>query len=254
MSGPLLEVENLSIAFGGLRSVDGISFSVMPHKVTSLIGGNGAGKTTAFNLISGNLRPDSGEVRFKDQRINGMKASQISRLGIARSFQELRLFNRLTASDNILTAIPGQRGERLLPALFGGRRVRDEITANNNIAASILGDLSIAHQTDALAENLSYGQQKLLSLGRLLANQGELLLLDEPTSGINPHLVDEFCDRIRGVVDKGKTIFLIEHNVEVVMALSDWIIVMHQGQIIAQGTPQSVRENTQVMHAYLGID
>jgi branched-chain amino acid transport system ATP-binding protein len=178
----------------------------------------------------------------------------VARLGIARAFQDLRLFPRLTAVDNVVTAIPNQRGEGIFAALLGGRRLRDEVKANDKRGRDLLQDLALSGRADALAENLSYGQQKLLSLGRLLANEGELLLLDEPTSGINPQLVSEFCDRIRDLVRRGKTILLIEHNVEVVMALSDWIVVMHQGQVIAEGPPDEVRRNTAVMHTYLGID
>jgi ABC-type branched-subunit amino acid transport system ATPase component len=251
---PLLSVEDLSIAFGGIRAVDGVSFSVQPNRITSLIGGNGAGKTTAFNLISGYLKPDKGTVTFRGQRVDGMRPHQIARLGMVRGFQELRLFSRLTSRDNVLAAIRDQRGEHILPALFGGRSLREEQRRNGEKADAILASLSIDAQADRLAENLSYGQQKLLSLGRLLANGGDLLLLDEPTSGINPRLVAEFCDRIRRLVDAGKTIFLIEHNVEVVMALSDWVIVMHQGQLIAEGPPEAVRRDHAVMHAYLGID
>lgn len=254
MSAPILEVNALSISFGGIKAVDNISFKVEPHKVTSLIGSNGAGKTTAFNLIAGNLKADRGEVLFKGQRIDGKKPSDVSKLGIARSFQELRLFNRLSAKDNILAAIPGQLGENLLPALFSTSKVREEARTNEKIALDILEELAIAHQAEVLAENLSYGQQKLVSLGRLLANRGELLMLDEPTSGINPHLVSEFCDRIRSMVGRQRTVLLIEHNVDVVMSISDWVIVMHQGKIIAQGSPRDVQQDTSVMHTYLGID
>jgi ABC-type branched-subunit amino acid transport system ATPase component len=250
----ILEVNALSIAFGGIKAVDDISFKVEPNKVTSLIGSNGAGKTTAFNLIAGNLKPDRGTVLYKGRRIDGLRPRDVSRLGIARSFQELRLFNRLSAKENILSAIPDQVGERLLAALFARGRVRKEAEHNERIVAEILDELAIAHQAETLAENLSYGQQKLVSLGRLLANRGEFLMLDEPTSGINPHLVSEFCERIRALVQRNKTIFLIEHNVDVVMAVSDHVIVMHQGKVIAQGTPVQVQQDKAVMHTYLGID
>jgi branched-chain amino acid transport system ATP-binding protein len=251
---PLLRVEGLSISFGGIHAVDNVSFSVRPKAITSLIGGNGAGKTTVFNLISGHLRGDSGTITYRGTPIQGIRSNRVARLGIARAFQDLRLFPRLTAVDNVVTAIPNQRGEGIFAALLGGRRLRDEVKANDKRGRDLLQDLAISGRADALAENLSYGQQKLLSLGRLLANEGELLLLDEPTSGINPQLVSEFCDRIRDLVRRGKTILLIEHNVEVVMALSDWIVVMHQGQVIAEGPPDEVRRNTAVMHTYLGID
>lgn len=251
---PLLRVEDLSISFGGIKAVQKASFAVQKGSITSLIGGNGAGKTTAFNLVTGHLRRDSGAIYFRGRRIDGLKPDAIARLGVARAFQELRLFARLTARDNILAAIPHQAGERILPALIGGPKLRDEIRVNNGRAEGLLQDLSIPAQADVLAENLSYGQQKLLSLGRLLANEGELLLLDEPTSGIAPRLVAEFCERIRELVRRGKTILLIEHNVEVVMSISDWVVVMHNGQVIAEGPPEVVRTNTAVMHTYLGIE
>src|SRR5258708_699138 len=251
--GALLRLEALSKSFGGLRAVNDLSFEVKPGTITSLIGGNGAGKTSAFNLITGNLAPDSGEIYFRGQRVDGLPPHKVARAGIARGFQELRLFNRLSARDNIEAAIPGQRGESLWRSLIGGRSLRDEAKVNEASSIALLRDLSIEPHAEQLAERLSYGQQKLLSLGRLLAAQGELLLLDEPTSGLSPGMVEDFCARMRRLTDSGKTILLIEHNVEIVMRLSDWVIVMHQGAKIAEGTPQEVRNNVVVMHTYLGI-
>jgi ABC-type branched-subunit amino acid transport system ATPase component len=251
--GALLRLEALSKSFGGLRAVNDLSFEVRAGTITSLIGGNGAGKTSAFNLITGNLAPDSGEIYFRGQRVDGLPPHKVARAGIARGFQELRLFNRLSVRDNIEAAIPGQRGESLWRSLIGGRGLRDEAKAAEASSTRLLRDLSIEVHADSLAERLSYGQQKLLSLGRLLAAQGELLLLDEPTSGLSPRMVEDFCARMRHLTDSGKTILLIEHNVEIVMRLSDWIIVMHQGAKIAEGTPEEVRNNVVVMHTYLGI-
>lgn len=249
----LLRLEALSKSFGGLQAVSNLSFGVNTGTITSLIGGNGAGKTTAFNLITGNLAPDAGHIYFRDTRVDGLPPHKVARAGIARGFQELRLFNRLSARDNIEAAIPGQRGESIIRSLIGGRVVRDERDATNARSGALLTDLTIAAHADSLAERLSYGQQKLLSLGRLLAAAGELLLLDEPTSGLSPGRVEDFCARMRSLTQSGKTILLIEHNVDIVMRLSDWIIVMHQGTKIAEGTPQEVRNNVTVMHTYLGI-
>jgi ABC-type branched-subunit amino acid transport system ATPase component len=251
--GALLRLEALSKSFGGLRAVSDLSFEVKAGTITSLIGGNGAGKTSAFNLITGNLAPDSGEIYFRGQRVDGLPPHKVARAGIARGFQELRLFNRLSARDNIEAAIPGQRGESLWRSLVGGRSLRDEAKATEASSTGLLRDLSIEAHADALAERLSYGQQKLLSLGRLLAARGELLLLDEPTAGLSLGMVEDFCARMRRLTDSGRTILLIEHNVEIVMRLSDWIIVMHQGAKIAEGTPDQVRNNVVVMHTYLGI-
>jgi ABC-type branched-subunit amino acid transport system ATPase component len=249
----LLRLDALSKSFGGLKAVSDLSFEVKAGTITSLIGGNGAGKTTAFNLITGNLRPDDGHIHFRDARIDGLPPHKVARAGIARGFQELRLFNRLSARDNIEAAIPDQRGESIVGALLGGSALKAEQEAADAHSNALLRDLTIGAQADQLAERLSYGQQKLLSLGRLLAGKGELLLLDEPTSGLSPGMVEDFCARMRSLTQAGKTILLIEHNVEIVMRLSDWIIVMHQGGKIAEGTPEEVRNNVVVMHTYLGI-
>jgi ABC-type branched-subunit amino acid transport system ATPase component len=250
----ILELEGLSKRFGGLSAVDNLSFKVEPGKITSLIGGNGAGKTTAFNLITGYLAPDAGRILFRGKRIDGMPPHLIAREGISRGFQELRLFNRLTAQDNVQAALPGQRGESLLRAMFGGRAVREEAAASAARAGAVLQDLTIADKAGMLAESLSYGQQKLLALGRQVAAQGEFLMLDEPTSGLSPMMVEDFCGRMRALVASGRTILLIEHNVEIVMQLSDRVLVLHQGSVIAEGTPDEVRRDEAVMHTYLGID
>jgi len=249
----ILKLDALSKSFGGLRAVSDLSFEVKAGTITSLIGGNGAGKTTAFNLITGNLTPDAGHIYFHDKRVDGLPPHKVARAGVARGFQELRLFNRLSARDNIEVAIPGQRGEGIIRALLGGRALRAEskmVTARSTL---LLLNLAIAAQADSLAERLSYGQQKLLSLGRLLAGEGGLLLLDEPTSGLSPSMIEDFCTRMRALTQDGKTILLIEHNVEIVMRLSDWIVVMHQGTKIAEGKPDEIRNNVTVMHTYLGI-
>jgi ABC-type branched-subunit amino acid transport system ATPase component len=253
MTDKLLTLEALSKSFGGLQAVNDLSFDVKAGTITSLIGGNGAGKTTAFNLITGNLTPDTGQIYFRGARVDGLPPHKVARAGIARGFQELRLFNRLSALDNIEAAVPNQQGEGILRALVGGRRLKEEKNAARARSDTLLRDLTIDSQSNTLAERLSYGQQKLLSLGRLLAAQGELLLLDEPTSGLSPAMVDDFCARMRRLTESGKTILLIEHNVEIVMRLSDWIIVMHQGTRIAEGKPDDVRNNVTVMHTYLGI-
>src|SRR5580704_1956941 len=176
--GTLLKLEALSKSFGGLHAVNNLSFEVAAGRITSLIGGNGAGKTTAFNLITGNLAPDAGHITFRGARVDGLPPHKVARAGIARGFQELRLFNRLNARDNIEAAIPDQRGESMLRSLLGGRPLRQERVTTTARSSALLQDLTLAAQADALAERLSYGQQKLLSLGRLLAAQAELLLLD----------------------------------------------------------------------------
>jgi ABC-type branched-subunit amino acid transport system ATPase component len=249
----VLKLETLSKSFGGLKAVSDLSFDVGAGTITSLIGGNGAGKTTAFNLITGNLAPDAGHIHFRGARVDGLPPHKVAQAGIARGFQELRLFNRLSARDNIEVAIPGQRGESIVRSLIGGPALRAERDATAVRSSELLQDLTIDTHAKSLAELLSYGQQKLLSLGRLLAAQAELLLLDEPTSGLSPGMVEDFCSRMRGLTKAGKTILLIEHNVEIVMRISDWIVVMHQGRKIAEGRPEEIQNNVTVMHTYLGI-
>ena len=251
--GPILVLEALQKSFGGLRAVNDLSFAVQGGAITSLIGGNGAGKTTVFNLITGNLSADSGRILYRGLRIDGLPPHKIARTGIARSFQDLRLFSRLTALDNVVAAMPHQRGESLLVSLLGGARLKAANRENEAQGRALLAQLTLAEHSDSLAEQLSYGQQKLLGLGRLLASAGELLLLDEPTAGLSPGMVDDVCERIRRLVEAGKTILLIEHNVEIVMRLSNWVVVMHQGEKIAEGVPEEVRRNVSVMHTYLGI-
>jgi ABC-type branched-subunit amino acid transport system ATPase component len=249
----VLQLQSLSKHFGGLTAVEDLSFEVEPGRITSLIGGNGAGKTTVFNLITGYLAPDAGSIVFKGRRIDGLPPHKIARTGISRGFQELRLFNRLTALDNVLAALPAQKGEGLLRAIFGGRALRAEARACTAKGEAVLAELSLAGHAGALAERLSYGQQKLLALGRLVAAQGEFLVLEEPTSGLSPAMVEDFCARMRALVAAGRTILLIEHNVEIVMRLSDRVIVLHQGRKIAEGPPEAIRRDAQVMHTYLGI-
>src|SRR6476660_3640908 len=168
----LLRLEALSKSFGGLQAVSNLSFDVQPGTITSLIGGNGAGKTTAFNLITGNLAPDSGHIYLRDMRLDGLPPHKFARAGVARGFQELRLFNRLTARDNIEAAIPDQSGERIIRALIGGKRVKTQREVAAARSDALLRELTIDTQAGALAERLSYGQQKLLGLGRLLAAEG----------------------------------------------------------------------------------
>jgi ABC-type branched-subunit amino acid transport system ATPase component len=172
---------------------------------------------------------------------------------VARGGQGLREWHRVSAAAHHEAGVGGRPGGSSIRSLLGGRALRDERKAAAARASALLAELTIEAQAGTLAERLSYGQQKLLSLGRLLAGEGELILLDEPTSGLSPGMVEDFCTRVRALTRAGKTILLIEHNVEIVLRLSDWIVVMHQGTKIAEGRPDEVRNNVTVMHTYLGI-
>jgi len=247
------ELKNVTKNFGGLRAVDALSFSVEKNKVTSLIGPNGAGKTTAFNLITGFLQPDAGEVYFRDKDITGLPPHEVIKLGLARTFQDLRLFNRLTALENVLLGMQGRRGEFMWEAVMRGRNVRESVKKDLQRALNLLDLVGLCDKADDLVENLSYGEQKLLAFARLLASDSDLLMLDEPASGLPLGTVDEILQLIKNVVGQGKTALVIEHNMEAVMGISDWIIVLNFGRLIASGTPEEIQKNEEVIKIYLGL-
>ncbi|MFH1931563.1 MAG: ABC transporter ATP-binding protein [Pseudomonadota bacterium] len=239
--------------FGGLTAVQNLSFHIERGKITSLIGPNGAGKTTVFNLISGQLPLDKGQILFKGKSITLLSPHKIVDLGIARTFQELRLFQRLTALQNVLVGLQHRQGERLFPALLRGPSLKEEELADLQKARDLLRLVKLEPKGDELVENLSYGEQKLLSLARVLATDAELIMLDEPASGIPLGEVDRMLMIIQDLVKQGKTILVVEHNMEAVMRISDWIIVLNFGEQIASGTPQEIQINKDVIRIYLGI-
>jgi len=247
------ELRDVRKNFGGLSAVRDVSFSVEPGKITSLIGPNGAGKTTVFNLITGQLPLDGGKVIFKGKDITGLPPYRIVAQGIARTFQDLRLFQKLTVLQNVLLGFQQRRGEKLLRALLGGGGLSREEEEDLQKGSDLLRQVELQPKADELVENLSYGEQKLLSLARILATDAELLMLDEPASGLPLGEVDRMLRMIQGLVRQGKTIFIVEHNMEAVMGLSDWVIVLNFGETIAMGTPSEIQKNQQVINVYLGI-
>lgn len=250
----LLAVERLSKHFDGLKAVDDVSFEVAEKTITSLIGPNGAGKTTIFNLINGLLPASAGQVRYKGDRIDMLAAQKIAQLGLGRAFQEPRVFGHMTVLENVLVGITHQRGERLLAALYPWGKARREEKENREKAREILVFMELADKADELAENLSYGQQRFLSVARLLAMEPEILLMDEPTVGLHPEEISKLMGLLRAdVKDKGRTILLVEHNMDVVMMVSDKIILLVEGSIVAQGTPAQMRNNSALWEAYLGV-
>lgn len=246
-------VAELNKSFGGLTAVRGLSFEIESGKITSLIGPNGAGKTTTFNLISGFLQPDGGRIFFKDREITGFSPNQVVKLGIARTFQDLRLFNKLSVFENVLLGFQDRKGEKLIHAIFGGSRSREEDKRDIESTFHLLRSVGIDSKAQEPAENLAYGEQKLLTLARLLATNAELLMLDEPFSGIPLGTADRIMILIKDLVRQGKTIFIIEHNMEAVMGISDRVIVLNFGELIASGTPEQIQENREVIRVYLGI-
>jgi len=239
--------------FGGLAAVRNVSFAVVPRKITSLIGPNGAGKTTIFNLISGHLLPDQGQILFKGQEITAWPPHRIAGLGITRTFQDLRLFQKMTVLHNILVGFQNRKGEHLTRALLGGPSLKAEEKADLQKAHDLLRLVELEKKAEELVENLSYGEQKLLSLARVLATDAELLMLDEPASGLPLGEVDRMMALIQSLVKQGKTVFIVEHNMEAVMGLSDRVIVLNFGEKIAEGTPAEIQKNPEVIKVYLGI-
>jgi len=240
----LLEVSNLSRRFGGVVAVDGCSLEVPAGSITGLIGPNGSGKTTVFNLVSGFLPPDGGAVRFKSRSIARLGPDRIYALGIGRTFQLARIFTRLTALENML--VPVRRGG--LRALLSRGQWGDEKAR----AMEMLEFMDIGQVAGTLGGALSYGQRKLLELAAVMMARPELVLLDEPAGGVNPALLERIAEHIRELNRQGVTFLLVEHNMGFVMNLCHEVVVLHQGRVIAKGTPREVRENPAVLDAYLG--
>jgi len=249
----LLEVKNCSIAFGGLKALSGLRFSLASEELMGIIGPNGAGKTTFFNLLTGVYDPSEGELLFEGTLLNPLKPQEINRLGIARTFQNIRLFPELSVFDNVRAACYYRIGYSLWDSVWAGKRFRDE---EEKICAEVRGLLEEFHLLDLReerAKNLSYGDQRRLEMVRALATQPKLLLLDEPAAGMNASEKRALVDLIRRLHRELKlAILLIEHDMSVVMNLCPRILVLDYGIPIAEGSPEEIRNNPKVIEAYLG--
>jgi branched-chain amino acid transport system ATP-binding protein len=250
---PYFEVAGLSKAFGGLQAVNDVTFGVEQGSITSLIGPNGAGKTTVFDLISGFLTPDRGHIRFRGHELTRCRPHEIVALGMARTFQHLGLFYQLSVWDNVFLGLPGKRRERLLGTFLPGWVLRREERALADRTAEILDFLGLGTRAGELVASLSWGDQKLVCLGRLVATDGEFLLMDEPAAGLSDEQMVELKSLLRALVARGKTILIIDHNMETIMDVSDWVIVLNSGQILASGRPAEIQANQHVIKAYLGV-
>jgi branched-chain amino acid transport system ATP-binding protein len=239
----LLEVSGVSRSFGSVRAVQDASFSVEQGSITALIGPNGSGKTTLFNVITGYLAPDAGRVTFDGADVTGAKPSRLYRRGLSRTFQQARVFGHLTVEENLVVA-----GGYRWPQLFGPRVGR----ADRVRAGELLEDFRLAHVADLYASELSYGQRKLLEFAAVLMSRPRLVLLDEPTAGVNPVLIETMEEHIRRLNDGGMSFLIVEHDMSVVMRLCDPVVVLDQGREIFVGPPEAVQSNPAVLDAYLG--
>jgi branched-chain amino acid transport system ATP-binding protein len=250
----LLSLKGVERAFGGLRAVDGASFEVRAGEVHGLIGPNGAGKTTLINLISGLLAPTAGAIELGGQSIAGLAPYRIAGLGVARTFQSIRLFPELTARDNVLVGQHLRRHPSLWARLLLLESAREEALEARRRAEALLQRVGLPERVDEQARHLSYGEQRRVEIARALASEPSLLLLDEPTAGMNPVEVQGVAALIRQVAAEGHSVLLVEHNVRLVMGVCDQITVLNFGKVIAEGTPAAVAAHPAVITAYLGSE
>ncbi len=249
----LLEVRDVVKHYDGIAAVNGASLDVEERSITGLIGPNGAGKTTLFNIVSGFRRPEAGTVRFGGERIEHRSPDRVARGGLVRTFQQTKALTRMTVLDNMMLAAPRQPGEGLLRLALSPRRVRRREREVEALARELLAVVRLERLADDYAGTLSGGQRKLLEFGRALMTEPRMVMLDEPMAGVNPTLGLELLDRVQELrASKGTTFLLIEHDLEVVMAVSDLIHVMSNGTVIASGAPGEIRSNPDVIDAYLG--
>ncbi len=248
----ILKLNGVSKRFGGLRAVQRVTFTAAEGAVTALIGPNGAGKTTIFNCVTGVLPPDEGAVWAGTRRISGLKPHRVVACGVARTFQDLRLFLQVTVLDNVLFARQHVAAENPLVAVLGfGARSRED-RRERQAALTLLEYVGLTGKGGVLARNLSYAEQKLLSLARVLATEPEVLLLDEPASGLDKQSVLKLNHLIRDLSRRGKTIVIVEHNFSIVREVSDHVVFLHHGEVIAQGTPEDVVRNPRLGEIYFG--
>jgi len=257
---PILEVKNLTMDFGGLRAIDHLDLDVKKNEIVALIGPNGAGKTTFFNCITGIYKPTDGEMFLSSEgtnphRLNGLKPNKVTEKGLARTFQNIRLFQNMTVLENVMIGRHCRTFAGILGAVLRGKKTKKEEKKIVDDSYEILEKIGLAEHVNEFAKNLPYGAQRRLEIARAIATDPFILLLDEPAAGMNPQETQELDDLIIRIRDKENiSILLIEHDMKLVMSLSDRIFVVDYGKKIAQGTPEEIQKNSAVIKAYLGED
>jgi len=250
---PVLETKHITKRFGGLTALHDLSVAIRKADVTSIIGPNGAGKTTLFNVLTGFLRADSGDYFFEGNRITGSPPYRVTRMGIARTFQIIRIFPGLSVLDNIMLGCMGLKGDNIVYAILKTRKAIGQFYSAKKEAFQILEFLELPDFANEYAKNLSYGQQKLVEIGRVLASDPQVVLLDEPMAGLSMTMVDRMIELIFKLKGQKRTVVLVEHNMNVVMEISDKIVVLNFGEKIATGSPEEIRDDARVVDAYLGV-